>query len=348
MDEINHMSDLGKSLTAKDIADLSGVSRTTVFAVLKGKSGVTERTREKVLATLRQHGYQNGLVQKSLVAELSKMIGVVLGDITNPFYTEVITGINSVLLHAGFHHLLHHGTAVNPQEGIAAFESMGSFELRGYIMAAGELERYEAHIRKVVQAGRPLVTIMKAPGIPTNCVTWDNRLCSRDATDYLISRGHTRITYLTGPARSAIAKERVLGFIESLVAHEIEFHESMTVRAGDSSAEGYNAAMRALHGDHPRPTAFVCCNDMVAMGVYKAAHELGLRIPEEISVVGFDGIDMGELLGPPLTTLSIFPRKIGELAADMLLKVISGNHSRTPEEIVVPHALVERASVCDI
>lgn len=340
--------DLGKSLTAKDIADLSGVSRTTVFAVLKGKSGVTERTREKVLATLRQHGYQNGLVQKSLVAELSKMIGVVLGDITNPFYTEVITGINSVLVAGGFHHLLHHGTGVDPLEGIRAFESMGAFELRGYIMAAGELERYETHIRKVVQAGRPLVTIMKAPGIPTHSVTWDNRLCSRDATDYLIQRGHTRITCLTGPARSATAKERVLGFIESLVAHEIEFRESMTVRAGDSSEEGYVAAMRALKDNPMRPTGFVCCNDMVAMGVYKAAHELGLRIPEDLSVVGFDGIDMGELLGPPLTTLSVFPRKIGERAAELLLDAVSGKHGRNHEEYVMGHALIERGSVAAV
>jgi DNA-binding LacI/PurR family transcriptional regulator len=306
---------------------------------------VTERTREKVLGALRKHGYENGLVQKSLVAELSKMIGVVLGDITNPFYSEVITGINSVLVSAGFQHLLHHGTGVNPLEGIHAFESMGAYELRGYVMAAGEMEKYEAHIRKVVYAGRPLVTIMKAPGIPTHSVSWDNRLCSRDATDFLIQRGHTRIACLTGPARSATAKERVLGFIESLISHDIEFHDSMTVRAGDTSAEGYAAAMRVLQGSESRPSAFICCNDMVAMGAYKAVHELGMRIPEDLSVVGFDGVEMGELLGPPLTTLSVFPRKVGEKAAELLLEVISGKHTRSHANYVVKHALIERASV---
>lgn len=336
---------VGKVLTAKDIADLSGVSRTTVFAVLKGKSGVTERTREKVLATLREHGYQNGLVQKSLVAELSKMIGVVVGDVTNPFYGEVIAGIHSVLLPSGFFHLLHHATGLEMPAAIESFESMEAFELRGYIMAAGELERYGAHIRKVAQADRPLVTIMKAPGIPTHCVTWDNRLCSRDATDYLIARGHTRITCLTGPVRSAIAKERVLGFVESLVAHEIEFRESMTVRAGDTSLEGYDAAMRALHADGGRPTAFVCCNDMVAMGVYRAAQELGLRIPHDVSVIGFDGIEIGAVLGPPLTTVSIYPREIGKRAAQMILDIVSGHHGRGHSEYVMRHALIERDSV---
>ncbi|MCC6488629.1 MAG: LacI family DNA-binding transcriptional regulator, partial [Candidatus Hydrogenedentes bacterium] len=115
-----------KAHTARDIALLSGVSRTTVFAVLKGKPGVSEKTREKVYAALREHGFQSGLVQKSLVAELSKMVGVVVGNISNPFYTEVISGINAVLGPAGFHHLLHHGTDVDPQRGIAAFESLGA------------------------------------------------------------------------------------------------------------------------------------------------------------------------------------------------------------------------------
>lgn len=331
--------------TAKDIALLSGVSRTTVFAVLKGKPGVSEKTREKVYTALRDHGFQSGLVQKSLVAELSKMVGVVVGNISNPFYTEVISGINAVLGPAGFHHLLHHGTDVDPQRGIAAFESLGAYGLRGYIMAAGEMERYEEHIRKVVESGRPLVTIMKAPGIPTHVVSFDNRACSRDATDYLIKRGHKRITCLTGPARSAIAKERVLGFVESLVAHEIEFHESMVVRAGDTSAEGYATTLELLRDRQPLPTALVCCNDLVAIGVYKALHELGLRIPEDISVVGFDGIELGEVLGPPLTTLSIFPRKIGERAAEMLLEVTSGKHPRGFLEHVVEHALIERDSV---
>lgn len=337
-----------KILTAKDIADLSGVSRTTVFAVMAGKAGVTEKTREKVFSILRSHGYQNGAVQKTLVAEFSKMIEVVIGNINNPFYTEVITGINSVLAPQGFHHILHHGTDNDPQEGIASFESMRAYDLRGYIIAAGEMERYEQHIRNVVKAGRPLVTIMPAPGIETHVVSFDNRSCSRDAAAYLINRGHRNITYLAGPARSAISKERVIGFIEGLVAHDLEFRDSMTIRAGDTSADGYTAALKILRKKETCPTAIVCCNDLVAIGVYKAAYELGLRIPDDLSVVGFDGVEMGEVLGPPLTTLSIFPKKIGAKAAQLLVETIGGQHTRGYREIVVKHALVERESVRSI
>ena len=119
----------------------------------------------------------------------------------------------------------------------------------------------------------------------------------------------------------------------------------MVVRAGDTSSEGYATAMELLRERRALPTAIMCCNDLVAIGVYKALHELGLRIPEDISVVGFDGIELGEVLGPPLTTLSIFPRQIGECAANMLLEVTSGKHTRGYLEHVVKHALIERASV---
>lgn len=334
-------------LTARDIAKLSGVSRTTVFAVVKGKPGVRERTRERVLAVIREHGYEAGLVQKSLVSEISNMIGVVIGNINNPFYTEVVAGIHSVLRSRGFHHMLHHGTESRPEEGIEEFEALHAYELRGYIISAGEQEQYEKHIRWVLDAKRPLVTIMEAPGLETNVVRFDNRKGSRDATDYLIGKGHRRITCLTGPGRSATAKERILGFIESLVAHEVGFHESMTMQAGDTSDDGYRAALKVLADPKRRPTALLCCNDMVAIGCYKAAHELGLHIPTDVSIVGFDGIDMGEVMGPPLTTLSVFPREIGRFAAEMLLGVIGGdgNGRQSCKQKTVEHRLIERESV---
>ena len=336
-------------MTAQDIANLSGVSRTTVFAVVRGKPGVSARTRERVLDVIREHGYANGLVQKSLLGEVSKMVGVVVGDLNNPFYTEVISGIHSILRPEGYQHMLYHGTEDCPEEGTEAFGSLKTYDLRGYIISAGEAEQYERHIRWVQQSKRPLVTIMEAPGVETHTVRFDNRGGSRDATEYLLSKGHRRIACLTGPARSATAKERILGFVESLVAHEVEFHDSMTVRAGDTSADGYRAALRVLADPDTRPTALLCCNDLVAIGAYKAAHELGLHIPSDISVVGFDGIDMGEVMGPPLTTLSVFPREIGRHAATMLLHLIADGEGRAGcMEEVIQHQLIERESVRDL
>ena len=174
------------------------------------------------------------------------MIGVVIGNINNPFYTKVCSGIHGVLRGSGFHHMLHHGTEQKPEEGAEELEALGAYELRGYIISAGETEQYEEHIRWVLESKRPLVTIMEAPGLETNTVRFDNRKGNRDATDYLIRKGHQRIACLTGPARSATAKERVLGFVESMVTHEVEFSQSMIVRAGDTSEDGYRAALQVL------------------------------------------------------------------------------------------------------
>lgn len=333
-------------VTAGDIARISGVSRTTVFAVLKGKPGVSEKTREKVLAAIREHGYETGLVQKSLVSEISKMIGVVIGNINNPFFTELTSGVDSVLRPRGYHYMLHHGTENRPEEGVEEFEALGAYELRAYIISAGEAEQYEEHIRWVLKSKKPLVTIMEAPGLETHTVRFENRRGFRDATDYLIRRGHRRIACLTGPARSAMGKERTLGFVESLVAHEVDFHESMTVRAGDTSEGGYQAALKVLSNPKTRPTALMCFNDMVAIGCYRAVHQLGLHIPNDVSVVGFDGIEMGEVMGPPLTTMSVFPHEIGRQAAEMLLNTVSGSNGKQGHsEKVIEHKLIERESV---
>ena len=336
-----------KTLTAEDIAQLSDVSRTTVFAVLGNKPGVSEKTRQKVLNVLSEYGYQSGLIPKSLVAEFSKMVGVVIASINNPFFTEVISGIEGVFRPAGFHHLLHHGTDENPEEGIDSFESLRNFELRGYIMTGGmaRAEKYLHYFESVVESRRPLVTIMPAPGLETNVVSFDERKAFSDATDYLIEKGHERITCITGPSHFTTAKQRLMGFVESLVAHDIEFRDSLSVRSGETSHEGYEAAMKVLSKKKARPTALLCFNDLNAIGVYRAAHELRLRIPDDLSVVGFDGIPMGEVMGPPLTTLSIFPRKIGEAAAKLLLEIIEGKHKQGCVERKIQHKLIERESV---
>ena len=212
-------------------------------------------------------------------------------------------------------------------------------------MAEGPGEKYLKYFKSVVESQKPLVTIMPAPGLKTNVVSFDERKAFKDATDYLIVKGHERITCLTGPPHFNASKNRVMGFVESLVAHRIEFRDSLTVQAGETCTEGYLAAKKVLSNKKARPTALICYNDLTAIGVYRAAHELRLRIPDDLSVMGFDGILMGEVMGPPLTTQSIFPRKIGETAAKILLEIIEGKHKNGCVEKKIPHKLIERESV---
>jgi DNA-binding LacI/PurR family transcriptional regulator len=170
----------------------------------------------------------------------------------------------------------------------------------------------------------------------------------RLAADYILSKGHRRIGHIAGPVFSIGAKERKLGFIESLVEHDIPLSNSFIIDAGETAVAGYQGALQMLGDPKNRPTAVLCFNDMVAMGVYRAAHELSLNIPADLSVVGFDGIDFAELFGPPLTSVNMFPEEIGRQAASLLVKAIRNQLGRGTVTQRIEPKMLERASVCSL
>lgn len=334
-------------LTTQEIAELSGVSRATVSAVINGKPGVRECTRRKVLDVIEKHQGRAYFIRKSLVSEISRMIGVIVGSINNPFFTEVTSGIATVLRANGFHDMLLHATDDRPGKLVSDMGVLMGCNPPGYIVVAGRGEEDDEALRRLCESGPPVVAVGTLEGMNTHMVDVSNREASREATEYLIARGHRHIVYLSGPAYRAVAQERTLGYVEALVVHEIGYANSMTVRAGETAEGGYKAAMTVLASPKQRPTAIACFNDQVATGVYRAAYELGLRIPDDLSVMGFDGVEIGALLGPPLTTLSVFPRTLGTLAAEMLLEILAGEGGQGVRQRIIAHQLVERGSVID-
>lgn len=334
-------------LTTKEIARLSKVSRATVSAVINGKDGVRESTRRKVLDVIEQHEGRARFIRKSLVSEISRMIGVVIGSINNPFFTEVTAGIATVLRAHGFHDMLVHATDDRPGRLVSDMSVLMGFNPPGYIVVAGKGEEEGDLINHLCELGKPIVAVGTLEDVNTHVVDVANRQASRDAAEYLIGRGHREIVYLSGPAYRAVAQERTLGFIEAMVCHEIQCATTMTFRAGETARGGYEATLQVLADASKRPTAIACFNDRVAAGVYRAAHELDLRIPEDISVMGFDGIEIGAVMGPPLTTLSVFPSTLGTVAAEMLLEILSSQDNSEFIQRTVEHKLVERGSVAD-
>ena len=332
-------------VTISEMARLCGVSRSTVSAVLNGKPGVREKTRQKVLECIREHNYERGLVAKSLVSELSRMIGVFVPDVGRRFYKEIIYGINAVLdshdYHMLYHGAGHHGGTY--QEQLSAIKAYGP---AGSIIVKGTHARSVEDIQDVLETGAPVVTVERIEGAETHAVCYDSRRAARLAPDYVFEMGHRRVTYLAGSASWGASKERKLGFMESLVEHELDFDGSMTMEISEPFVEGgYEGALKVLSDPETRPTALVCFNDLTAMGVYRAAYELSLRIPDDVSVIGFDGIDLCEALGPPLTTVSIFPEKLGRAAAELLLEVIQRDNRGGFLTREIEPKLIERQSV---
>ena len=333
-----------RSVTMADIARHGGVSRSTVWAVLNGKSHVRPRTRQKVLAAVRETNYQHRLVAGSLLGHFSQMIGVVVMSLQNPFYTEVVNGLQETLRPRDYF-LVTHNTRGSIEDEALALRRLMEYELGGFVLAAVQSDGPHDHIREALEARKPLVTLGPVPGLETHFVDYEDRKGSREATAYLIKKGHRRIVCVAGWTASTSANERILGFVEGLLEHGIEFSERMVVRAGGLTEEGYRAALDLLRDADRRPTALLCFNDLVAMGAYQAAHELGLHIPDDVSVIGFDDIAMAALVGPPLTTMSISPNRVGRTAAEILLTLLKGESDRKWIERKIDVNLVERSSV---
>ena len=336
-----------RSITAKEIARLSGVSRSTVSAVLNGKRNVRESTRRKVLECIRHENYQSGMIAKTLVGELSRMVAVLASNLGTPFHMMMFRGINAVLEAQGYH-ILFHNVRPEDQADPGTLASLHAYRPAGYILLKGAEGPRSEHAREIVAEGVPLVSHGKIEGVETHSVNFDNRAGMKLATDYVIDHGHRRLGHIAGPTFSQGARERKLGFVESLIEHDIAVSESKIADAGETATAGYIAALDMLRDPETRPTALLCFNDMVAMGVYRAAHELSLDIPGDLSVVGFDGIDLTALLGPPLTSVDIHPRELGEHAAELLVSVIQNETGRGVVTEWLNPNIIERASVRQI
>jgi len=333
-----------RAITTSEIARLCGVSRTTVSAVLNGKSAVRESTRRKVLECIRRQNYQFGMIARTLVDELSRMVAILVSALGSPYPMMVFRGLSEVLDAEGYH-ILFHNVRPEDQEAPETLASIHAYRPAGYIVLKGAEGLDSEHVRKIQELGIPVVCETHLEGIEVHTLKVDSRQGMRLGTDHVVEKGHRRVGHLAGPTFSVGAKERKLGFIESLIAHDIPVSEAQIVDAGETPTAGYHAALEILREPARRPTALVCFNDMLAMGVYRAAHELSLNIPEDLSVVGYDGIDFTELFGPPLTTVDTFPVLRGRRLAELLLRVIRNQTGRRIVEEWVSPRLIDRASV---
>ncbi len=333
-----------RSITTSEIARLSDVSRSTVSAVLTGRRTVRESTRRKVLQCIREQNYEPGMIAKALVGELSRMVAVLASNVGSPFHMMVFRGISEVLDAQGYH-ILFHNVRSEDQTDPETLASLHAYRPAGYILLKGAEGPRSEHAREIVAEGVPLVSHGKIDGIETHSINFDNRFGMKLVTDYVIARGHRRLGHIAGPIYSQGARERKLGFIESVIGHDIAMSDTHIIDAGENAADGYRAALEMLADPETRPTAVLCFNDMVAMGAYRAAHELHLDIPSELSVTGFDGIDLAALLGPPLTSVDIKPKHLGERAAQLLVSVIRNEKGRGVVTEWLEPSILERGSV---
>lgn len=325
-------------VTIAEVAALAGVSPTTVSHVFSGKRVVSSATRERVLEIVQTLGYRPNNVARNLRTRQSKMVAVVVPDITNPFYSVLTRGLADALSGADY------GTFVCNTDGDVAreqrfIEDVLDRGVDGVVMAAVNVS-HEA-IEALADLGTPFVCMGTDVEHPHVDRIWaDDIAGAREATAHLLAAGVDRVAMIQGPNDSGGRGE---GYRDALDAAGVPFRPELVVH-GNWTRQGGYAAMHELLALDPPPPAVFCANDLMAIGAMDAARERGCSIPEDIRLVGFDDIEAATLVSPALTTVRNPSYETGRTAGELLLSRMSGEHGAGQRSIVLPCPLVVRAS----
>ena len=325
-----------KSVTIHDIAKAAGVSVSTVSRVQNDKDDVAPETYERVQRVIREMGYASSLAARGMRSRRTNVIGLIMPDVANPYCVEVMRGVNQAIVQSDYDLLIYttgdiwkHGTTDQERRYVALLN--GSIT-DGMIIVTPAATNFSTDA--------PVVAIdpnNESPDCPAIIAT--NRAGALAAMAYLTGLGHRRIGHITGRLDLISANRRLRGYKEGLAAAGIPLDEKL-IQIGDYLTECAVECARTLLSLDDPPTAIFAANDMSAIGVYQVAREMGLRIPEDLSVVGFDNLRESALLNPPLTTVDQFISKTGTLAVDMVVRLVKGealetNLHKIPTQLVV-------------
>jgi len=319
--------------TIHDVAARAGVSKSLVSLALRGSPQVSDASRTAILSAASELGYRPNAAARSLAVRRSSTIGVLILDLHNPVFAEILDGVNAEVRRRGCTTMLVSGNA-EPQVEQAEIEILLEFQVEGLILVSHRLS--EAALRTIAHEVPTVVVTrddIRAPRIDT--VGNDDVAGAGLAVDHLVSLGHTRITHLSG-GDNPVARQRVLGYEEAMRRHGLQAHIRV-VPGGLTDGAGFAAATVALRDG---PTALFAANDIAAIGALAAAQEAGLSVPEDVSVVGYDGIAIGALRSIDLTSVAQPLADLGARAAERLFERIAdperaARHERVESTLAV-------------
>ncbi|HXD17900.1 MAG TPA: LacI family DNA-binding transcriptional regulator [Vicinamibacterales bacterium] len=326
-----------------DVARRAGVSTATVSRVLSNAAFVSPATRRRVMAAVEHLGYAPNATAKNLRMLRTRRLIVTVPDISRPMFSLILQGIEESAHREGYAVLLGDTQYDQGREERYA-EMLQAKEADGLIFLGRKLSNgLEALVRSTTERRAPVVNALgfiPQLGIPS--VQIDNHAAAVEAMDHLYRLGHRHIGIVTGPALSFVSDQRLLGARERAKKERADRH--MVVMNGDFSIDSGVVAGERLLGRTRPPTAIFCLNDEMAMGVIHTARRRKIRIPDDLSVVGVDDIRYARYTDPPLTTVAQPMRQMGENAVRVLLDLLNNRDPSPPDQVVLPHTLVVRAS----
>ncbi len=334
-----------RSVTITDVARRAGVSTATVSRTLAMPERVAEKTRGAVFSAIQATGYIPNASARSLRARSTKMVLTLLNGIGDSFFTAILNSVEEALFEAGY------GMVMGDTRGDTAREShydrlVRSGQVDGVLLFSGRLP--DASFIDL-DTSVPLTLVCNdIPGLSVPFVESANRDAARTLTEYLISVGHRRIAHITGPMRGPESEDRIAGYRDALEAAGIAFDADLVWQGSYRAETSAEVAVTHFLPMTDQPTAVFAANDESAIGFIKAVRDVGLSVPEDVSVAGFDDIGYAALFDPGLTTMRQPRAELGRVAAEILVRRMTGTGGPQPRITRLPCSLVVRESVAPL
>lgn len=342
------------AVTIKDIAEIAKVSHTTVSRALRGHPRISSETIERIQTIADELGYVPNTVARGLKTSRSRVLGVIVRRIDDPFFSQVLQGIEDVLHDAGYS-LFVSASQRNPGREREIIQTMGERRVDGVIISSTQVQ--SEHIRQLDQFNVPMVLINnQAIDMPDiHSVYHDDVFGGQQLAHHLIALGHQHIAFLGNERGGKTNAERLQGYQEAMSQAGLNIHDGDIVVASNGLPDGGAEGMKKILALFPRPTAVFCYNDLVAIGATQAAQQSGYRVPEDISITGFDDIELAAYMSPSLTTFHQPKYELGYEAAQMMLSVLEDVEmggtelgktavSHPPKVIMLRGELIQRRS----
>jgi LacI family transcriptional regulator/LacI family repressor for deo operon, udp, cdd, tsx, nupC, and nupG len=340
-----------KNPTISDVAARAGVSKSTVSAVINNRNTLKETTRLNVVRAIEELNYRpSPAARRGFRSVSGKSISLIVKEMQNPYYAEIFTGVQEVAYEQGFL------VSVSSSEGRfdveqRLVEQATEQQLDGLIVAPILNDETDlSHIFEMKRSKIPFVLLEDVRGIRANLIDVDNVRASADAVRHLIRHGHSRIVHLAGPTYSQHSEERAEGVRRAFSESHLIFDHRVVLSAGDSLDDGYRAGLEFFSqlSREDRPTAVTCYNDLVALGLLRALRELEIRVPEDVSVVGFDDLPVLAYFPLALTTVHVPKYEMGRRAAELLIQQIDSRAEPTFEKQHLQASLIVRDSTREL
>ncbi|MCS3658452.1 DNA-binding LacI/PurR family transcriptional regulator [Salinibacter ruber] len=332
--------------TIDDVAEKSGFSKATVSAVLNDADTVSDSTRRKVEQVIDELNYRpRSAARGGFRDDGNRSVGVIIKEGGNSYYADILSGARSCARQKGYTILsASSGGEYASEQQIV--DVMKGKDVDGLIVVPVlNSDTDLSYLFDLKRRNFPFVLLETIRGIRANLVDVDNEAAAKMGTSYLIEKGHRQIIHFAGPEYSMHSEERTRGMREAFSESSLAFHDDLVIPAGARLEDGYETG-EAFFGDlssEERPTGVVCYNDLVAIGLIRALRELGIAVPEDVSVIGCDDIEPAKYVSVPLTTIQIPKREMGRHAAEILIKDIESSQKTAPSQVHLEAEIIERA-----